>query len=836
MTIAGVVESLARDARQAVRGLRRSPVFTLVVLLTLAIGVGATTAVFSVVDGVLLKPLPYPDPDRLVDVWHDAPGAAGLAGVAGGLNLSPSMLVTYREQNRSFEHIGLWTPGTASVTGLGDPEQVPGVLVTGQVLATLGVEPLLGRWLDESDESVSGPPVTVLGYGYWQRRFGADPHVIGKTITINGITAEIVGVMPRGFRFGDTAADLIGPYRIDRARLIPPPFCCFGVARLKPGVTLEQANADLGRLLPVWLDMFPFPGGASGKEVYLDTWKITPTLRLLKTAVIGDIGDLLWVVMAMIAIMLVVACANVANLLLVRGERRRQELAIRAALGAGSWRIARSLLAESVMLALAGAVAGVVLASGGLALLLRLAPPRVPRLADIALDGRALVFTFAVTTVAGLAFGLAPALRAAGARLSTALRGGRGSSGGHSEHRTQNVLVIGQVALALVLLVSSGLMIRTFLALHAVEPGFSAPETLQTFRVQIPPQIVADEKAVHAQQHAILDAVAAVPGVSSAAFISGLPMAGDGSNWDGIEVESRPDLDRAQQLHVFRTMSPGLAKTMGARLVAGREFQWLDGDDTRPVALVSENLARELWQDPKAALGQRIRASGGAGTWREIVGVLEDVRMNGLDQAPPTTVYWPSLMADFYRGVPFFIQRGIAVVARSPRAGTPQFARELERAVWSVNASLPLFGVRTMQDLYDRSLARTSFTLVMLAIAGAAALALGVVGLYGVLSYTVSLRRREIAIRLALGASQGRVVGTFVRYGAGLAAAGVVIGLGAAAALTRLMSALVYDVRTIDPPTYALVALVLTAAAALASWLPARRAAAVDPAEVLNAE
>jgi predicted permease len=330
--------------------------------------------------------------------------------------------------------------------------------------------------------------------------------------------------------------------------------------------------------------------------------------------------------------------------------------------------------------------------------------------------------------------------------------------------------------------------------------------------------------------------VAAIPGVTSAAFASGLPMANDGSDWDGIDIESRPELNRAQLLHVFRTMSPGFLATMGTRLVAGREYDWHDVEDMRPVALVSENLARTLWGDAKAALGQRIRTSGGAGPWHEVVGVVEDVRMNGPDQAPPTTVYWPALNKDFYRGLPVYLVRGIAIVLRTPQAGNAALARELESAVWSVNPNVAVARVRTMADFHDRSLARTSFTLVMLGIAGASALVLGVVGLYGVISYAVSQRRREIAIRLALGAPQSRVVRTFVRYGAGLAAVGVVIGLGAAAALTRLMGTLVYDVRTIDPPTYALVALVLTGAAALASWLPARRAAAVDPAEVLSAE
>ena len=395
MRSVATLDFFARDARYAVRGLRRSPLFTLVALLTLAIGIGATTAVFSVVDGVLLKPLPYPEPERLVAVWHDAPGAGGLADVDGGLNLSPSMMVTYRDQGQSFEKIGLWGPVVASVTGLGEPEQLPAAIVTGQLLPAFGVPPLLGRWIAESDEAIDAPPVTVLSYGYWQRRFGGDRNVIGKSITINGLSAQIVGVMPKGFRLGDVAVDIIDVYRYDRAKLVPPPFFGVGIARLKAGVTIEQANADMARLLPVWIDSFPFPGGVSGKDVYLDTWKITPALRPLEADVIGTVGDTLWVVMAMIGLVLVIACANVANLLLVRGEQRRRELAVRAALGAGSWRIARGLLAESLLLALGGGLIGVAVAYGALELLLWLAPPRLPRLDEIVLDGRALAFTFA---------------------------------------------------------------------------------------------------------------------------------------------------------------------------------------------------------------------------------------------------------------------------------------------------------------------------------------------------------------------------------------------------------------------------------------------------------
>ncbi len=838
MSLRTTLDNLARDLRYSVRGLSRNPLFTLIAVVTLAIGIGANTAVFSVVDGVLLKPLPYPKADELVSIWHDAPGAPGITAIAGGLNFSPSMFVAYREENRSFSTIGFWQPATASITGLAEPEQVPAAFVTGGVLQTYGVKPLLGRWLDESDENLANTPVGLLGYAYWKRRFGGDPNVVGKTITVNGFQAEIVGVMPEGFRFGDRALDVIGSYRFDRSRLVPPPFCCNGVARLKPGVSLEQANADLARLLPIWIDKFPFPGGVTGRDVYLEKgWKITPALRTLKADVVGTVGDVLWVVMTMIGIVLLIACANVTNLLLVRGERRGQEFGVRAALGAGSWPIARGLLVEAVLLAVMGAVVGIGFGYAALQLLLALAPPQLPRLTSIALDGRALAFALILTAVAGGTIGVVPMLRVARLRLSTALRGSRGGTAGRVQQRTQSALVVGQVALALLLLVSSGLMIRTFQALRHVEPGFVGAESLQTFRLAFPQQVVPDDLTVVQQQRAIAAAVKAIPGVTAAGWVDGLPMEFGGANWDGIDIEGAEYGTGGNfALRIYRSISPEYLATMGTRVVAGRNIDWADIDETRAVTMISEDLARELWTTPEAAIGKKIRGAGGGGPWREIVGVVEDVRLLGAEQPPPKIIYWPAVMKDFYRGQPYYLPRGVAFAVRSPLAGSPALTRQIEQVVWSVNASLPVASVRTMQDLYDRSLARTAFTLVMLIVAAGAALVLGVVGLYGVLSYAVSQRRREIAIRLALGARQRDVQGRFVRYGVTLAGFGVIIGLVGAAGATRLMSAILYDVQPVDPLTYAAVAAGLTLVAALASYLPARRAAAVAPAESLAAE
>jgi len=826
------LESFASDARHAVRGIGRSPLFAVAALLTLAIGCGATTAVFSVVDGVLLKPLPYPDPNRLVAVWHTAPGAPGLTDVSGGLRLSPSMLVTYQEESRSFEKIGMWIEGTASVTGIGDPEQVASIALLGDVLQTLEVPPLLGRWLTAEDEPPSAARRALLSYGYWQRRFGGDASVVGRTITVNGAPTEIVGVMPRGFRVLDTPADVLVPIPSPRTGLTPYPFYGKGIARLKPGVSIEQANADIGRLLPRWVERFPYPNGnGDAKANYLDGWRITPAIRPLKQDVVGDVGNVLWVVMGTIGIVLLVACANVMNLLLVRVEKRRPELAVRGALGAGSWRLVRALLIESAFVGVAGGALGLGFATAALALLKRLAPATLPRVDAIALDGRALSFTLLVSLLAGVLLGVVPALRYAGGTIGATLRsGGRGGMQGKTQHRAQDALVVGQVALALVLIVSSVLMIRTFEALRTVEPGFSDPATVQTARISIPAQIARNPLGVFQLQSAIVDAIARIPSVSSVGFASALPMDRTYGFWDSIDVQDRlRDSSAATStLRSFRFVSTAFFRTIGARLVAGRELEQADFDDNRLVALVSENLARELWGEPAAALGRRIRHGG---DWSEIVGVVQDTHDNGLQEPAPTTTYWPAYMKQFDVAQP-----NVAFAIRSPLAGRASFIHEIEQAVWSVNGSLPLANPTTLSTYYDRSLARTSFTLVMLAIAGAAALVLGVVGLYGVIAYVVSQRRREIAIRLALGARQRDVTRTFVRYGASLALVGVLLGLVAAAGVTRFMGTLLYGVGALDPLTYGAVGLALGAAAVLASWLPARRAAAVDPAEALAAE
>jgi predicted permease len=829
----GRFDAISRDVGYALRTLRRSPLFTIVALLTLSIGIGATTAGFSVVNSVLLNPLPYSEADRLVAIWHEAPGAEGMAG--GRLKTSASMYFTYAGENRTFESLGIWTRVSATVIGLAEPEQIPGIAVSDGVLQTLAVPPALGRWLTAADQQPGGAQNVMITHAFWQRRFGGSPDVLGRTITINTGPAEIVGVMPAGFRIGDTRPEILIPFRFDRSTLRLPTFDFEAIALLKPGVTIADANADIERMLPIWMDSWPpFPGGRA--EFYADVWRVQPAARAFKDDVVGNVGNVLWVVMGTVAIVLLVACANVTNLLLVRAQGRQRELAVRAALGAGAWRLGRGPLLESLLLGLAGGALGLGLAYAALELLILIAPSGLPRLDDISLDARALAFSLGVSLFAGLVPGLISALRSVSSRIAIGLHAGaRGGGQSRESHRTQNVLVVAEVALALVLLVNAGLMVRTFQELLTVEPGFTEPQQLQTMRISIPAPLVPEPERVTRMQNDILDALAALPSVESAAFTSWMPMEGVGTAWDGMPIEGQapPAGGAPWPVRRFTFVSPGLLETAGMRLVAGRDLTWNDLYELRRSVLISENFAREVWGTPEAALGRRI---GGAPNYNEIVGVVQDVREDGVTEPAPTMVYWPALRPNANSTQPPFAQRPATFVVRSSRAGTAAFLREVQEAVWSVNPNLPVASLRTMQDVYDGSLARTSFTLTMLAAASGVALALGVIGLYGVLAYAVARRRREIAIRLALGAQQRAVTHRFVRHGVVLTGIGIAVGLVAAGTVTQLMTSLLFGVQPVDALTYATVAAMLATVAALASYIPARRAAAVDPSEALAAE
>ncbi len=824
------LESILADLRLALRRLRRSPGFGVTVLLTLAIGIGANTAVFSVVNSVLLKPLPYPESDRLVSLSLNAPGAAGLSSFQSGLPLSSSMYFAFSENNRTFQALGVWINGKANVTGLARPEEVNLILITDGVLEALGVAPAAGRTLTAADQVPNGPKNVMLSYGYWQRRFGGDPAALGHAIVIDSQVRTIVGVMPRGFRVIDHDFDILTPFAFERNKQQLGGFGLHGLGRLRRGMTIAQANADIARAIPIWMNSFS--NGPGSDPHWYEKWRITPDFHSLKREVVGNVGGALWVVMGTIGLVLLIACVNMANLLLVRAEARRLELSVRAALGAGRTRIARELLVESILLGLVGGALGIGIAAAGLRLLASIGPANLPRLNEISLDAGSVVFTLALSVLAGLIFGSIPAWKYSRSEATVNPGATRTVSASRERHRSRNILVIVQVAMALVLLICAVLMIRTFQRLRSVDPGFTGVSDLQTLRIAVPELSIADPQMVVRTGNNIADKFGSVPGVTSAGFAQIAPLEGIGHGWDLVYAEGKV-YQGDPPIRFFNYVSPGYLRALGTRLIAGRDFTWDETYKVEPKVIVSENLAREEWGSAGAAIGKRVRVIAGE-PWSEVIGVAGNVHYDGIDQRAPAIVYWPALTHDPWAGT--FTPRSVTFVIRSRRAGTQAFLHELERAVWSVNADLPVASPRTMQEIYSKSMGRTSFTLVMLGIAAAMALTLGIIGIYGVISWSVSQRTREIGIRLALGARRGELRWMFVRSALALTGVGAVIGIGAASGVVRLLRTLLFGVSPFDPVSFAAVPFILAVVAAVASFLPACRVAAVNPAHALKAE
>ncbi|MGH9717692.1 MAG: ADOP family duplicated permease [Candidatus Acidiferrales bacterium] len=820
-------ETSVRGIRFGLRRLRKSPGFTAVTILTLAVGVGANVAVLSVVEGVLLKPLPYPKPEQLVGVWQTILTQSRVP-------LGPSNYFIYRDQGRAFQDVGLYEDDSVSVTGIGEPEQVRALDVTQGVLPVLGIPPILGRWFNQQDDLPGSPGTVVLGYAFWQRKFGGDRDVIGRTVTLDGKLRQIVGVMPKRFHFlAEQDPAVILPLQLDRNHAYLGQFHYDGIARLRPGITIPDADADISRLLPTVLRSFPPPPGYS-----LDLFEKLhprPDVRPLKQEVVGDVSNLLWVLMGGIGMVLLIACANVANLLLVRTEGRQQELAIRAALGGTRTRIAFELLLESFVIGVIGSALGLGLAYWALRIVVAMAPSNLPRVGEIGIDANVLLFTLAVALLVTLLFGSVPVFRYVGSRFGAGLRqAGRSLSQSRERHRARKTLVTIQVALAFVLLISSGLMIRSFAALIGVNSGFSAPAQLQTFRIHISEKDIPNPTtAVHGSQD-ILRKIASIPGVSSVGFASSIPMAG-GEYQDPIwTADSQRPMGEVPPVRTFVFVSPQYFQTMGIPIIAGRNLTWTDTYNRFPVALVSDKIAREYWHDPASAIGKRVRASS-TDDWREIIGVVGDVRMDGMNQPNCLCLYFPLAVANF-DGNPLRVARDVTFVVRTPLAGSQALLNQIRRAVWSVDASLPVASVHTEEYFYDRSMARTTFTLVMLGVAGSMALLLSIVGLYGVVAYSVSQRTREIAIRIALGAQPQELRRMFVRQGLLLIGTGVASGTIAAFVVIRLMSSLLFGVSPNDPATFIVVSVLLFATALFASWVPARRAMRVDPMVALRYE
>jgi predicted permease len=819
-----LVEDCLRDLRYGARALRRAPAFAIVATVTLAFGIGATTAMFSVVNGVLLRPLPYPDQDRLIDVVHQAPGLG-----IGRLSASSAIYFTYADHNRTFDGIAHWDwdKSPVTVSGSGQPEAVQSLEVTHEALSLLGAEPILGRQFNAEDDRPGSAPTAIISHGYWQRRLGgADP--VGRTLVVDGVPRQIIGVLPPSFQFFRYPADIFYPLQPVRAEARFPSFDGRAFARLKKGVTLEEANADVTRMIPILRAQY-------GPGAWENT-RFGPDLQYLKDSVVGNLGETLWLMMGTIGLLLLIACANVANLVLVRTQAQRPQLAVRAALGAGWGAIARVVLSESAILGLLGGAAGLAVAYFSLPLLLSLGAEALPQIMAVKIDVPVLLVTLAISLFATVAFALFPVLQLASpaARLTGSLRVGRTLTEGRESHRARHVLVVSQVALALVLLIGSGLMIRTFQRLKQVDPGFRDPAQVQTFQVSVPrtagppaqPRGPADERELRGKQQ-ILDSLAALPGVESvgfAGFSDGLPMDGDGRQVFMI-VDGRPPApDGTTPATELQFVSPGFFETLKTPVLAGRTFDWSDVYGGRPVVLVSENLARAQFGSAGAALGRRVAFSQDGPRW-EVVGVVKDVHHEGVGRDAPQTVIRPVVASE-----------AVAFVVRSARAGTPAFLGELRKAVWSVNPNLSLEAEQTLGAMYHHSMARASMTLKLLAITGGVALLLGLIGIYGLVSYAISQRRREIGIRLALGAAHGQVRRMFVRLALALVGIGVAIGLVASAGLTRLMESQLFGVSPLDPLTHLAVALALFAAAGLASYLSAQRAAALDPVEVLKGE
>lgn len=825
-------DALARDLRQGLRALRRAPTFAAIAILTLALGIAATTTIFAVIDGVLLAPLPYPDASRVVAVWNTAPGAPGLADVSGDLRLSDSMYFTYSEQNRVFEALGVWSEQTVTVTGRGDPEEVRVAVVSDGVLQALAVAPLAGRLLNSVDQQAGAPQAVVLSYGYWQRRLGGDPRAIGSMLTVDAVPRQIVGVMPAGFTLANGRFDLIAPVRFDRSRARLPGFGWQGIARLKRGVTIAQANADLARMLPIWMTSWPAAPGID-PHVY-EAWRIAPAIRPLKDDIVGSVSSALWVLMATAALVLLIACANVATLVLVRTDERHHELAIRVALGAGRARIVRALGIEMLVLAAAATAAGVLITAGAVSALASFAPSNLPRASEVILGVRELMFAGAAALLAAIVISVLPGIRPMPSLADDGGSASRTTTESRGHLRGRNVLIVAQLAMAVVLLVSSGLLLRSFRALHAVQPGFTDPARQLTLRISIPDVLVPERDRVALLEHQIVDGVAAVPGVESAGFATTIPMEGSLPNWDVIVPEgSRLSQADMPPLRLFKMISPGYLRALGTNIIAGRDMSWGDLNAGSRVILVSENLARELWGSASAGIGRHIQTLPGA-PWHEVIGVVQDVYENGAGKPPPSIVYWPAFGESPYRAQRPDVARTITIVVRTPRAGSGTLLADVQRVIWSLRPDLAIAGVQTMEAIYERSMAQTSFTMTTLLGAGVMALVLAIIGVYGVVSYSVTRRTRELGIRLALGGQPHSLVLAFVRWGIVLSVLAVLPGAAAAAALNRLMQSLLFGVAPVDPLTYATVVVVLAFAAASASYLPARRIMKLDPAAVLR--
>lgn len=808
------LETAGQDLRYAVRTLRKNPGFTAVAVLTLALGIGMNAAIFSVVNGVLLEPLPFPNPDRLVRIFQ----LDNVKGTMKPTAVSDVNLVDWRAQRKVFADIGgaFFIDGMSGIdlTGEGEPQRVAAAFTTPGFWATFGVRPLLGR-VPRDDEQVRGSndKLVVLTYEYWQRQFGGVPSVIGKRITLGGDSYEIVGVMPRGFQFLTTNAEMFIPYStipddaIPHIRVVR---VLQVVGRMKPGVTLAQASAEMNGIARGLAQAYPEIKTLTGAQV-------TP----LQESMVGKVRTTLLVLLGAVAFVLLIAAVNLASLMLARATTRERELAIRVALGAERIRIVRQLFTESLLLAAMGGLLGIVVAQVGGHLLIQMAAGQLPRAQDATIDGRVLVFAFVVSLLTGIAFGLLPAIRASSPELQQSLReGSRGSTIGSGGLR--GMLVVAEVALAMILVVGAGLMARSFIKLLQVDLGFT-PEHRIALNYSISTARHSTDVEMRETYRAMLEKVRQVPGVVAAGAIRDLPFRGDG---EGINFTLPGQADVPPEQRSGATLmfaSDGFFGAMGIPLLAGRDISPEDRQNAPPVFVVNQAFAKKYFpgQNP---IGQRL--SIGGNTTIPIVGVVGDVRQGSVDETPVPRVY-----ASVYQI--FRVRTNLVVRTQGDPAA---MIRRVEDAVRSVDPEQTITSAFTLEDAVGEAVARPRLLTVLLGLFGVMGLVLGALGLYGVLAYLVNQRTREIGVRLALGAQKRDVLGMVVQRGLTLAAAGVAIGLVGSFALTRLMQGVLYGVTPTDPLTFGGVAIVLLAVAAIASWLPAMRATRVDPLVALRAD
>jgi predicted permease len=813
-----------RQLLHALRTLARTPAFTLLSILTLAIGIAATTAIFSVVNGVLLRPLPYPQPERLVNVSHEAPGLH-----LDSMGMSDALYFHYLEHARALEGLALVDDRSASLTGSGEPERLAAVAATASLFSVLRASPAFGRAFTEDEERPGATPVVILSDELWRRRFGGDPGILGRTLEIDGVAREVIGVMPPGFRYPFSPAELWLPMPLDPASTRLGAFGTDGIARLRPGVDLDAAVSDLTTDLKD-----AFPGERAGAILTRAGFK--PRLVPVRDVLVGRVEATLWLLLGAVGFVLLGATANVANLFLVRADGRQREMAVRSALGATRAQLVRRATAESLTLSVAAGVLGLGGALLAVHWLLRSgdAVLDLPRLHEIAVDGRVVAFCAGAAILTGLVFGLLPA----GARglhdVAAMLKeGGRSATSGRRRHLLRNALVVTQVTIAVVLLICSGLLVRSFLRVADVDPGFRDTGVL-TAQVALPESHYPDDVAAASFFTRLLEKVRGLSGVTAAGAISILPLTNQfqasGHVIEGVPLED----DGLPPVIGYVQIAPGTLETLGIGLRAGRGLELRDQEQRAAVVVVSESVARAYWPGQNA-VGKRI-ANGRPSEerpdpWLTVVGVVDDVHVTSLTEEPEEIVYYHLLA----KHAGDMVARQLTLVVRA--AGEPALlAPSLRQAVWDLDPNLPIARVRTLEAVVQEARAPAALTAVMLLLAAAVALGLGAVGTFGVISYLVSQRTAEIGVRMALGARRADIRLMVLRQGMLLAAAGAAVGMGLALASTRWLEALLYEIQPRDLPTFLVVPAVLLAVAALATWWPASRAARIEPVIALRQE